>query len=132
MTNALTYNGYTASISYSADDDVFFGKVMGVNDLITFEGTSVFELKNSFQEAVDDYLETCKTLGKSPDKTYKGVFNVRVSSELHKKIATFAAQNDITLNDFVRSVLAYAMDHEDIKAEAVDRKSGETEYAMGA
>jgi predicted HicB family RNase H-like nuclease len=106
--------------------------VIGVNDLITFEGTSVSGLKNSFQEAVDDYVETCKALGKSPDKTYKGVFNVRVSSGLHRKIATFAAQNDITLNDFVRSVLAYAMDHEDISAEVVDRKSRETEYAVGA
>lgn len=108
------------------------GKVIGVNDLITFEGTSVSELKNSFQEAVDGYLETCETLGKSPDKTYKAVFNVRVSSKLYKKITTFAVQNDITLNGFVRSVLAYAMNHEDISAEVVDRKSGEAEYTMGA
>lgn len=54
--NALTYNGYTASISYNSDDEVFFGKVIGVNDLIVFEGTSVTELKNGFQEAIDDYL----------------------------------------------------------------------------
>lgn len=132
MTNILTFNGHTASISYSTDDEVFFGKVRGVNDLITFEGTSVSELKNSFQEAVDDYVEMCKALGKSPDKTYKGVFNVRVSFELHKKIATFATQNDITLNGFVRSVLAYAMDHEDISVAVAGRKSGEAEFAMGA
>jgi len=60
MINSLTYNGYTASISYSSADEVFFGKVLGINDLVNFEGTSVSELKESFQEAVDDYIETCK------------------------------------------------------------------------
>ena len=121
MINSLTYNGYTASISYSSADEVFFGKVLGINDLVNFEGTSVSELKESFQEAVDDYIETCKTLGKSPEKAYKGVFNVRVPSTLHKKAATIASQHDITLNDFVKSVLEYAVTHEDVTAELVSK-----------
>ena len=132
MINSLTYNGYTASITYSSVDEVFFGKILGINDLITFEGTSVSELKESFQEAVEDYLETCKTLGKSPDKTYKGVFNVRVPSTLHKKAATLASQHDITLNDFVKSVLEYAVTHENITAEVVSKKPEESNFAMGA
>lgn len=121
MINSLTYNGYTASISYSSTDEVFFGKVLAINDLVTFEGTSVIELKEAFQEAVDDYLETCKFLGKAPDKAYKGVFNVRVPSTLHKKAATLASQHDITLNDFVKSVLEYAVTHEDLTAELVSK-----------
>jgi predicted HicB family RNase H-like nuclease len=121
MINSLTYNGYTASISYSSNDEVFFGKVLAINDLVTFEGTSVTELKEAFKEAVDDYLETCKLLGKLPDKAYKGVFNVRVPSTLHKKAATLASQHDITLNDFVKSVLEYAVAHEEIAAELVNR-----------
>ena len=120
--NALTYNGYTASISYNSDDEVFFGKVIGVNDLIVFEGTSVTELKNGFQEAIDDYLETCEAIGKSPDKTYKGSFNVRVPAGLHKKVATFASQHDVSLNDFVKSVLVYAMNHEEISGELLGKK----------
>ena len=132
MINSLTYNGYTASITYSSVDEVFFGKILGINDLVTFEGTSVSELKESFQEAIEDYLETCKTLGKSPDKTYKGIFNVRVPSTLHKKAATFASQHDVTLNDFVKSVLEYAINHEDIAAEIVTKKPGEYNYAMGS
>ena len=122
MINSLTYNGYTASISYNSDDEVFFGRVIGVNDLIVFEGTSVTELKNGFQEAIDDYLETCKAIGKSPDKTYKGSFNVRVPAGLHKKVATFASQHDVTLNDFVKSVLVYAMNHEEISGELLGKK----------
>ncbi|WP_149242832.1 type II toxin-antitoxin system HicB family antitoxin [Dyadobacter sp. 32] len=122
MINSLTYNGYTASISYNSDDEVFFGKVIGVNDLIVFEGTSVTELKNGFQEAIDDYLETCEAIGKSPDKTYKGSFNVRVPAGLHKKVATFASQHDVSLNDFVKSVLVYAMNHEEISGELLGKK----------
>lgn len=120
--NALTYNCYTASLSYNSDDEVFFGKVIGVNDLIVFEGPSVTELKNGFQEAIDDYLETCEAIGKSPDKTYKGSFNVRVPAGLHKKVATFASQHDVSLNDFVKSVLVYAMNHEEISGELLGKK----------
>ncbi|KQN33374.1 DNA repair protein [Pedobacter sp. Leaf41] len=95
-----------ASVHYNSEDEVFFGKVIGINDLITFEGSSVSELKNGFFEAVDDYLETCKELGKSPDKTYKGVFNLRISSSLHKQVALSASQYKMTLNDFVKTALS--------------------------
>ena len=90
MIDALIYQNYNAVIRYSSADELFFGKVTGLNDLISFEGTSVAELKEAFKEAIDDYLDACKTIGKSPDKTYKGIFNVRVSSGLHKKAATVA------------------------------------------
>jgi predicted HicB family RNase H-like nuclease len=117
MINSLYYNGYTASIHYSPADEVFFGKIIAVNDLVTFEGTSVEELKQGMKEAVDDYIKTCQALGKSPDKLYKGVFNVRVSSDLHRKIALLASQYDVTLNDFVKSVLQYASSHQELGAE---------------
>ncbi len=118
MIGSLKYNDYTATIHYSADDEIFFGKVIGINDLITFEGASVAELKDAFREAMEDYLETCKEIGKSPDKTYKGVFNVRVPAGLHKRAAIFALQHRITLNDFVKTALVYAVNHEDdIRAE---------------
>jgi len=123
MINSLKYLDYTATIRYSSEDEVFFGKVIGLNDLITFEGTSVAELKQAFKEAIDDYLETCKSLDKSPDKTYKGIFNVRVSSGLHKKAAMLASQHHITLNDFVKTALVYAVKHEnDISAELADKE----------
>ncbi|WP_462265731.1 type II toxin-antitoxin system HicB family antitoxin [Mucilaginibacter sp.] len=112
MIDSLKHQDYSATVHYSADDEVFFGKVMGINDLITFEGTSVAELKEAFQEAIEDYLETCKSLGKSPDKTYKGVFNVRVPAVLHQKAAMIALQHHMTLNDFVKTALVYAVEHE--------------------
>ncbi|NTE00596.1 type II toxin-antitoxin system HicB family antitoxin [Agrobacterium tumefaciens] len=118
MIDNLKYKDYTATVHYSADDEVFFGKVVGINDLLTFEGSSVSELKASFTEAIEDYLETCQALGKSPDKTYKGVFNVRVPSSLHKQIALSASQYKMTLNDFVKTALSYAVNHKsDVVAE---------------
>ncbi|WP_031527231.1 type II toxin-antitoxin system HicB family antitoxin [Dyadobacter crusticola] len=122
MINALFYNGYTANIHYSPADEVFFGKLIGVNDLVTFEGTSVEALKQGMQEAVDDYIETCRVLGKQPEKSYKGVFNVRVSSDLHKRIALLASQYNVTLNDFVKSVLQYASSHQELGAEVFGEK----------
>lgn len=112
MIDSIRYKDYTATIHYNAEDEVLFGKVIGINDLITFEATSVTELKHAFGEAIDDYVETCKTVGKSPDKTYKGVFNVRVPVGLHQKAAVLAMQHQISLNDFVKTALAYAVSHE--------------------
>ena len=112
MINSLNYQDYTATITYSAEDEVFFGKVIGLNDLILFEGTSVAELKQAFAEAIEDYLETCKNLGKAPDKAYKGSFNVRVPANLHKRAALVASQHHVTLNDFVKTALAYAIENE--------------------
>lgn len=106
MNDILKYKGYSANIHFSSQDDVFYGKILGINDLIMFEGNSVKDLKKAFKEAVDDYLKTCKQLNKTPDKTYKGVFNVRISSRLHKQAALIAAVKNVTLNDFVK----YAID----------------------
>jgi len=106
MKDILQYKGYFASVHFSAEDEVFFGKLLGINDLISFEGTNVNELKQAFHEAVDDYLQTCKDLNKDPDKAYKGSFNVRIPSDLHRQAANISALKKMTLNDFVR----YAID----------------------
>lgn len=114
MKNYLEYNGYIGTIEFSAEDKVFYGKLEGINDLVTFEGTSVNELEESFRESVNDYLETCKALGKSPDKVYKGTFNVRVSQELHQQAALLAAKAGMNLNDVVKRALSYIVRNENI------------------
>lgn len=111
MNDILEYKGYYASLHFSSEDEVFYGKLLGIDDLVNFEGASVKELKKSFKEAVDDYLETCEALGKEPNKTYKGSFNVRIPTDLHKEAAIFASINNISLNDFVRTAINYALLH---------------------
>jgi len=111
MNDVMEYKGYYGSVHFSSEDEVFYGKILSIDDLVTFEGVSVKELKKAFREAIDDYLETCAELGKDPDKTYKGTFNVRISTDLHKAAAVFAAVNNITLNDFVKTAIHYALSH---------------------
>ena len=72
MNDILQYKGYYADISFSAQDEVFYGKLIGINDLVNFEADSVKALVKAFHEAVEDYLETCAEIGKAPEKTYKG------------------------------------------------------------
>ena len=113
MSDVLEYKGYYASVLFSAEDEVFHGKLLGIEDLVNFEGTSVKEIKKAFREAVDDYLETCKKIGKEPNKTYKGTFNVRIPVELHKAAAIFAARQNISLNEFVKSAILYSLANKD-------------------
>ena len=112
MNDTLRYKGYMASVGFSAEDEVFHGKVIGINDLVTFEGRSVSELKKAFKEAIEDYLETCRELKKQPEKTYKGSFNVRVPVYLHRKAALLASQKKITLNEFMKVAISFAIKHE--------------------
>jgi len=119
MNDLLQYKGYYAEIHFSAEDEVFYGKLIGINDLVNFEADSVKGLKKAFKETVEDYLETCRNLNKAPDKTYKGSFNVRIPSELHKEAALFAAIKKITLNDFVRYAIDFTISKEKNNHESI-------------
>lgn len=114
MKNYLEYKGYIGTVEFSAEDKIFFGKIQGINDLVTFEGTSVDGLEKSFKEAVLDYLETCATLNKTPEKVFKGSFNVRVSQELHQKTALLASKKGLNLNEVVKKALNYIVKHEEV------------------
>lgn len=103
--NILKYNDFYGSVEYSATDECFFGKIIGLSDLVTFEGDSVKVLKESFIEAVDDYLIMCEQLGKDPQKTYKGSFNVRISPELHREAAVKASLRGLSLNALVEKAI---------------------------
>lgn len=101
MNNIMEYKGYSGTVEYSQEDNVLFGKVLGIKSLISYEGQSVEELKNDFESAVDDYLGLCAEKGISPEKTYKGCINVRLTPETHKKACIIAAAEHISLNQFI-------------------------------
>ena len=108
----MKYKGYTGSVEYSEEDNCLYGKVMGMSrDCITFEGQDVNELRQDFEGAVDDYLASCAARGVEPAKPYSGtfnvrVFNVRVSPEIHSAIAMLAQRAGMSINAFIRQVLA--------------------------
>ena len=106
MRDNLKYKDFIGSVHFSAEDEVFHGKLIGIDDLVTFEGSSVGELKKSFEEAVKDYLELCKRIDKSPHKSYKGSFNVRIKPVLHKQAARRSTELGLSLNQFVESAIS--------------------------
>ena len=109
MSNTMEYKGYVGSVEFSEKDGVFFGKVMGIRAMISYEDENAHDLVEDFHSAVDSYLETCAAEGIEPEKAYKGSFNVRISPELHKQAAITAAARQMSLNSFVESSIAQAV-----------------------
>jgi len=106
MSNIIEYKNYIGSVEYSNEDKCFFGKLEMIDDLVTFEATNVEELESNFKQSVDDYINTCVELGRAPQKTYKGVFNVRIDPDLHRKIYKKALKEHISLNAFIGKTLS--------------------------
>lgn len=106
----LQYNGYLGSVECSFEDKCLHGKILYINDLVTYEAETVSELEAAFEESVDDYLATCAEVGKDPDKSFKGTFNVRMTPELHKAAAVAAGTQETTLNEFVSQAVAEKVD----------------------
>ena len=105
MKDMMEYKGYYGSVHYSDEDRIFYGKIEFVRALVSYEGTDVKSLRKAFEEAVDDYILTCKQQGKEPEKVFKGSFNVRIGSQLHREIALNALEKGITLNKYIVDVI---------------------------
>ncbi|MGN0210846.1 MAG: type II toxin-antitoxin system HicB family antitoxin [Muribaculaceae bacterium] len=99
--NTLQYKGFIGSVEFSEPDGVFFGKIEGINALVTFEGESVQELKDAFHQAVEDYLILCEEEGLEPHKSYSGALNLRITPDLHSRVATLAKQAGLSINAFI-------------------------------
>jgi predicted HicB family RNase H-like nuclease len=105
MSQTLEYKGYNGLVLYSAEDEILHGRIVGIRDAITYEGKNVSSLQKNFKAAVDEYLRFCKAEGKMPDTPFKGSFNVRLGSELHKRVALYAEEHDKKLNTVVHDAL---------------------------
>ena len=93
-------------ITFLEEDKIFYGKVLGIRSLISYEGENATELIDDFHQAVDDYLELCKKSGQTPETAFKGSFNVRISPELHKKVFVYAMAHQISMNRYIEETLA--------------------------
>jgi len=103
--NLLSYKGFYGSVNFSAADEVFYGKVEGVHDLVSFEGATVKELKQDFQKAVEDYILFCKEKGNPVQKSLMGSFNIRIKPDIHQRAAIVALQKNISLNHLVQQAI---------------------------
>lgn len=107
----LTYKGYHGSVEVSLEDDCLHGKLLFINDLVTYEADRPAALQSAFESSVDNYLETCEAEGIPADRPFSGTFNVRTSAEQHRALAIVAASRGTSLNDIVKeSFDAYLAD----------------------
>jgi len=107
--NVLTYKGYYGSIEFSLEDNCLFGSLIGLeNGAMTYEGNTLGELKDRFEETVDMYMEHCRECGIEPRKPFTGLFSIRLNPSLHQKIAIKAREKGISVNRFI----SHALEHE--------------------
>ena len=105
LNNCIHYKGYIGSVAFSEEDAVFHGKVIGIKPLISFEGDTVAAITKDFQDAIEEYLDFCAKNNKTPEKSFKGSFNVRIGSDLHRKATLAASAKGMTLNAFVEDAI---------------------------
>ncbi len=101
----IKYKGYEGTTELDMEEKACRGKILFINDLVTYKADCPATLQASFEAAVDDYIETCALIGKEPQKPFKGIFNVRITPELHREVATLAEDKDTTINDIVASAI---------------------------
>lgn len=107
MNNIMKYKGYWAEIRYNDEDECFCGIIEGLKkDIISFEGSSVKELKKDFKEAIDHYLEVCKETKSVPEKQCKGSLNVRLGIELHTKAKIKSIEKKISINELIKEAVS--------------------------
>jgi predicted HicB family RNase H-like nuclease len=115
LNDILEYNGYHTRIEFDSVSKVLHGKIEGINDLVTFESSSVSEIESEFHKAVDDYLAFCSDIGQEPNKEYKGSFNIRITPELHRKLVEVSFFNDESLNSSVEKAIDLYVQNEEMK-----------------
>ena len=102
----MNYKDYHGTVSFDSEAEIFHGEVMDLRDIITFQGSSVEELKTAFKESVDDYLEYCKERGEDPDRPYSGKFVLRLDPQLHRQLSILSSIEGSSLNSWVTDRLS--------------------------
>lgn len=108
MTNTMTYKGYTADMVFDAEDKVIIGRVIDIDDIISFHGESVAEFEANFHVAIDEYLAASKELGSAPEKSASGKLMLRIAPEVHAAALKAAARSGTSLNKWAEGALGRA------------------------
>ena len=101
----MKYKGYASHVEYDDEAKIFHGDVLGIKDVVTFQGTTVDEIEQAFKDSVDDYLAFCKERGEEPDRPFSGKFNLRIPPDLHAKLSIAAQLQGVSLNNYIAKML---------------------------
>lgn len=108
MSNTMTYLGYTASMTFDVDDKIIVGRVLDIDDIITFHGASVTEFEQAFHDTVDGYIAANVQLGSAPEKPASGKLMLRIAPGVHAAALKAAAQKGLSLNKWAEQTLSAA------------------------
>ncbi len=106
----MTYKGYSGQVEFDDEADILHGRVIDIQDVITFQGETVAEIRQAFHDSVDDYLEFCQELGREPEKPLSGHLLFRTSPERHRRIYLAAKKAGESINSWMDNVLSKAAD----------------------
>ncbi len=109
MNKTLMHRGYAAKVAFDAEDRIFFGRIAGIADIVTFHADTVDDLVRAFEDAVDNYMAMSEKLGRDAQKPYSGKLMLRVPPELHARAAMLAEASGKSLNAWVADLLADAI-----------------------
>lgn len=104
----MTYKGYTGLVEFDADANILFGKVIDIKDVVTFQGTTVEEIRQAFQDSIDDYLEFCEQTREKPDKPFSGKLPYRTTPEHHRLVVLAAKKSGKSINAWMDETLIEA------------------------
>jgi predicted HicB family RNase H-like nuclease len=113
----MSYRGYKGYFEYDEKADIFHGQVIGIRDVITFQGRSIDDLKVALKDSIDDYLEMCEQEEKSPDKPFSGKFSLRLPPEVHSKVAQAAASAHKSINSWITDVVENNLEKQNITSQ---------------
>ena len=106
--NHMSYRGYTARMDFDNEDKIIVGRVIDIDDIITFHGSSVAEFETAFNSAIDSYILACEQLGQAADKPASGRMMLRVSPAVHAAAVKARARSGESLNKWAEKVLDQA------------------------
>jgi predicted HicB family RNase H-like nuclease len=107
--NALRYKNYIGFVEFDADAEIFHGEVINTKDVITFQGTTVSEIKKEFIASIDDYLEFCASRKELPEKPFSGDLHMRLDPILHREAYLAARHDGKSLNKWITEVISKAV-----------------------
>ena len=101
----MKYKGYTGLVEFDEDAKIFHGEVIGLRDVVTFQGRSVAELEKALADSIEYYLAWCAERNKQPEKPFSGKLMVRTTPELHSRAAIAAARIGLSLNKYIEKAI---------------------------
>lgn len=105
LSNLMRYKDYWAAIELDDSADQFHGRVIGVNDVVDFYGSTPEELRREFAASVEEYIAWCREEGSEPEKSWNGKITLRPTDEQHRRFLLAAAASRKSVHGWMLDLL---------------------------